>query len=145
MRFYWFLVCLFGLALVGLVLRASAQERITLTSGEIATTNLKYRLERLIIEEDDPDTAGVNEAAIIIQIIGIERRVQRSCVYNAGTSPTATTLINGLNTANLSSTYNNNATTGSLKQRIFHRLAVMGEGPTVCGVTVAGTVTGTPQ
>ena len=56
---------------------------------------------------------------------------------------TATTLINGLNKANLSTSYAGNATTGSLKQRIAHRLIVMNEAAQVCGRTLAGSLTGT--
>jgi len=123
---------------------AGAQERITLTAPETAPNNLKYRVARLEIDEDDPDTVA-DEGRIMLNLIGVERRVEVTCIYRATTSPTGTFLINALNKADLSSTYNNNATTGTLKQRIFHRLVIMNEAPTICGKSLAGTLTGTPQ
>lgn len=55
---------------------------------------------------------------------------------------TGTTLITALNKANLSLAYVGTAATGSLKQRIHHRLVVMGESTAVCGKTLAGTLAG---
>jgi hypothetical protein len=71
--------------------------------------------------------------------------VSRVCTYAATTTPTATSLLTPFQKANLSSAYNNNATTGSLTQRLFHRLVVMGEAATVCGGAIVGTLTGSPQ
>jgi hypothetical protein len=65
-----------------------------------------------------------------------------ACRYGAGTNPTGTFLVNALNKANLSSAYAANATTGSLKQRIFHRLVIMGESTAVCSKTITGTLSG---
>lgn len=127
--------------LVGVV-DASAQERINLTGTETKPSNSQYVVERVTLQYDDASTASVDEGAITIQLLG-QNRESRTCLYNASTTPTATTLLNALNKADLSSTYAANATTGTLKQRIFHRLAVMGEGVAVCGVTVSGTVAGT--
>lgn len=133
------------LLLAACVSIAPAQERISLTASETAVANTKYRVDHLLFTENDPDTASIDEGVIVIQLIGIERRISVSCVYSSTTTPTATTLITALNTANLSSAYNNNASTGSLKQRIFHRLVIMNEAPAVCGKSLAGTLTGTPQ
>lgn len=120
------------------------QERIQLAAPETVPNNATYRVERLTIQDDDPETAA-DEGSIVIQLMGVERRVAVTCVYNAASSPTGSFLVVALNKANLSSNYNNNATTGSLKQRIFHRLVVMNEAPTVCGKSLAGSLTGNPQ
>ena len=129
-------------ALATLSVLAQAEEVVNLTATETKPSNAQYRVERMNLQFDDPGTAGVDEGQIIIQLKG-QNGEARTCTYSSTTSPTATTLLNGLNKADLSSIYNNNATTGSLKQRIFHRLAIMGEGVTVCGVTIAGTQAGT--
>ena len=118
-----------------------AQETVTLTTPETVVSNLRYRVERFSFDVDNPDTAA-DEGRLLIQLMGIERAVAVSCLYSSTTTPTATTLITGLNKANLSSAYNNNATTGSLKQRIYHRLVVIGEAGAVCGRSLAGTLTG---
>lgn len=130
-----------GLFLAGAVLNLSGQELITLTAPETVPNNTRYRIEHVNITIDNPDT-GVDEGVSAIQLVGIERPASASCLYSSATTPTGTTLIVGLNKANLSSAYNNNATTGSLKQRIYHRLVVMGEASAVCGRSLAGTITG---
>lgn len=121
-----------------------AQERITLSTPETVPSNVNYRTERLIINEDDPATTP-DEGYITIQLAGVERPNAVSCNYNASTTPTGTFLITALNKANLSTAYAGNATTGSLKQRIFHRLVVMNEAPAVCGRSLTGSLSGTPQ
>lgn len=128
-----------------LVSRGTAQERIALSVAETAPNNATYRVERFTFEEDDPATASVDEGRIVIQLLGVERPIAVTCVYNATSTPTATFLITGLNKANLSTAYAGNATTGSLKQRILHRLVVMAEAPAVCGRSLTGSLTGTPQ
>jgi hypothetical protein len=121
-----------------------AQERIALTAQETVPANATYRVERVILQQDDPATPA-DEGAITIQLIGVERTVPLTCVYNATSAPTGTTLLIALNKANLSSAYASNGSTGSLVQRIFHRLVVMNEAPAVCGRSLAGTLTGIPQ
>lgn len=121
---------------------AQAQERVNLTSAETKPNNAQYIVERIILNFDDPATAGIDEGSITLQIKG-QNGEARTCIYNSTTSPTGTFLLNALNKADLSSVYASNATTGTLKQRIFHRLAVMNEGATVCGITLAGTIAGT--
>lgn len=132
--------------LLGVFLLAAAtlvaQETITLDTPESVVSNLRYRVERLTLDVDDPTTAQ-DEGRILVQLMGIERPVSVSCTYSNRTTPTGTTLINGLNKADLSAAYTGTAGTGSLKQRIYHRLVVMGEAATVCGRALAGTLTGT--
>jgi hypothetical protein len=139
MRLILFIAVLF-VAAVSL----GAQERITLTTPEPAPTNLRYQVERLTLTVDNPDTTD-DEGAIAIQLSGVERPGAVSCHYSRATSPTGTFLLTALNKANLSSAYVGNATTGSLLQRIQHRLVVMNEAPQVCGRSLAGTLTGSPQ
>lgn len=122
----------------------AAQERITLSVPETLPNNLTYRVERITINEDDPSTVP-DEGSIIIQLLGVERASAATCVYNAASTPTGTFLITALNKANLSTAYAGNAATGSLKFRIFHRLIVMGESTAVCGKTITGSLTGSPQ
>jgi hypothetical protein len=125
------------LLLVALLVAAGpviAQETITLTTPETKPSNAAYRLERLTIDAD----AGT----IHIQLKG-QNGEAKACLYHAATTPTGATLIIGLNKANLPTAYAGNATTGSLTQRIFHRLVVLGEGAAVCSNGLAGTVTGT--
>lgn len=126
-------------------LRAAAQERITLSVAETAPNNATYRVERIVLQNDDPGTVGVDEGQITIQIVGVERPIVATCIYRSATNPTGTFLLTALNKANLSSAYAANATTGSLVQRIFHRLVVMAEAPAVCGRTLTGSLTGSPQ
>lgn len=135
-----FIFSLFG-GLVAFTL-VSAQEKITLTTAEITTTNT-YEIVSLTITSDNTATTQ-DEGLLRIELRGMNNE-QVNCTYSMKTNPTATTLIIGLNKANLSSAYNNNATTGSLKQRINHRLVIMGESTQVCGKTLTGTLTGSPQ
>lgn len=134
--------------LLGLVLLVAgslgAQERITLNSGETAPTNLNYQIERLTLTTDNPDTVD-DEGSIYIQLQGVERPVAVSCMYSRATTPTGSFLLAALNKANLSTAYAGNATTGSLRQRIHHRLVIMNEAPAVCGRSLAGSLTGSPQ
>lgn len=133
------LIC--GLILAAMAGATFAQERINLTATETKPSNAQYVVERFSLVFDDAATASVDEGQIVIQLRG-QNGEARTCVYSSATSPTGTFLLNALNKADLSSAYAGNASTGSLKQRIFHRLAVMGEGAAVCGVTLAGTLAG---
>lgn len=119
----------------------SGQERIDLSVAETQPSNSQYRIERLTIQNDDPGTASTDEGVIVVQLLG-QNKEPVSCVYTAATNPTATFLTVALNKANLSSAYAANATTGSLRQRIFHRLVVMGESTAVCGKTLTGSLAG---
>ncbi len=110
-----------------------AQETVTLTTPQSFTNLTAYHTERLTVDFD----AGL----IYIQLKG-NQNAPLTCVYGPSTTPTGQTLINGLNKADLSSAYAGNGTTGSLKQRINHRLVVMGEAATVCGQALTGTLTG---
>lgn len=121
----------------GFGLSLTAQEKITLTVPE---SNTEYRIANLTLVSDDPATT-VDEGAILIDLKGVNQE-SVSCRYGGGTNPTGTFLITALNKANLSTAYANNATTGSLRQRIFHRLVVMGESTAVCGKTLTGTLAG---
>jgi len=135
------LVILLIAVLVPLTAALIAQEKISLTVAETKPSNSEYRIERLMLQSDDPATASADEGVILIQLIG-QNGEAVSCTYNATSSPTATFLNNALNKADLSSAYNNNATTGSLKQRIYHRLVIMGESTARCGKTLTGTLAG---
>jgi hypothetical protein len=115
---------------------AVAQELVTLTTPETKPSNTAYHIDKVNLDVD----AG----ALWISLKGITDEVV-VCTYNATTNPTGASLILGLNKANLSTAYAANATTGSLKQRIAHRLIVMGESATVCTKTLVGTLTGTVQ
>lgn len=115
----------------------SGQEKITLT---VAESNPEYRIANLVLVYDDPATGG-DEGAILLDLKGAHQ-ASVSCRYSAGSNPTGTFLINALNKANLSSAYAANATTGSLKQRVFHRLVVMGESTAICGKTLTGSLAG---
>lgn len=124
--------------------RASAQEKIALTTPETKPSNAEYRLRVFSVVFDDPATASQDEGALTIELAG-QNGEPVNCRYTSATTPTATTLINGLNKANLASAYTGNATSGSLRQRIYHRLVVMNEAPTVCnGKVLAGTLSGNP-
>lgn len=133
-----------SLLLVLVVSLAARQERITLSSPETVPNVLTYRVDQFGYQMDDPSTA-VDEGVLHIRLIGVERPVPNTCTYNAATTPTATFLITALQKANLSTAYAGNATTGSLTQRIFHRLVVMGEASQVCDRPIAGILTGSPQ
>lgn len=123
----------FGL-IVLLGAAAFAQETATLTAPETTPNNTTYTVESVTLFR----TAGV----LAITLRGVNNEA-RDCRYTPTTNPTGAFLLNALNKANLSTAYAGNATTGSLLQRIFHRLVVMGEGATVCTPAVgAGTVTG---
>lgn len=111
-----------------------AQERVGLTVPEAKPSNTGYIVERL--------TLDYVAATIVIQLRG-DNGEAVSCAYGPATNPTAQTLLVALNKANLSTAYAGNAATGSLKQRIFHRLVIMNEAPVVCGVSLAGSVAGT--
>lgn len=132
------------LAAFALSIAVIAQERIALTVPEALPTNQNYRIERVTLTDDDPGTAA-DEGTIFIQLAGVERAASVNCLYSAATSPTGSFLIVALNKANLSAAYAGNGTTGSLKQRINHRLVVMGESTAVCGKTLTGSLTGSPQ
>src|ERR1041384_6480340 len=129
--------------LVPLTAALIAQEKITLTVAETKPSKSEYRIERLMMQSDDPATASSDEGVILIQLLG-QNGEAVSCVYNAQSNPTGTFLLTALNKANLSTAYAGNATTGSLRQRIFHRLLSSGlnEGPTACGKTLTGTLAG---
>jgi len=110
----------------------SGQETVNLTTPEPSNTN--YHVQAVMLNVDD----GV----LTIHLLGANGSTL-SCSYTPSTTPTGATLITGLNKAALNTAYAGNATTGSLKQRIFHRLVVMGEATAVCGRPIAGTLTGT--
>lgn len=132
----YFIILLFSVAL-------SAQEAVNLTVPETVPALSQVRIGRIIITPDNPATVGSDEGEIYIEMVGVQREDVNPCRYNSLTTPTATTLIVGLNKANLSSAYNNNATTGSLNQRINHRLVIMNEDEVVCQKPINGTLTGT--
>lgn len=115
----------------------TAQEKITLS---VAESNPEYRIANLVLVYDDPSTPN-DEGSILLDLKGAGTATA-SCRYSPSSSPTGTFLINALNKADLSSAYTNNATTGSLKQRVCHRLIVMGEAAAVCGKTITGSCTG---
>lgn len=126
---------------VGMLVPLAAQEKVTLTTPQ---TNAEYRIGVLQVTSNDPATPA-DEGHIYIRLDGAGPQWRVECVYTATTTPTATTLILALNKANLSAAYAGNATTGSLKQRIFHRLVVMGESAAVCTTAVTGTLSGNPE
>ena len=133
---------LFTFGIVGLLsVDAAAQEKITLTTPETKPSNSAYRLELFDSFSDNPDTTPLDEGYLVIRLVGQTGEVV-NCTYNAVTNPTGTFLNNGFNKANFSTAYAGNATTGSLKQRIYHRLVIMGESTAVCGKTLTGTITG---
>lgn len=114
---------------------------MTLTAPEAVATLTGFAVDQVVITRDNPTTPP-DEAAILIQLRGVGREDPIRCQYTSATTPTGSTLVTALNKANLSSAYASNATTGTLIQRIFHRLVVMNEAPTVCGRSLAGTLTG---
>lgn len=119
-----------------------AQERIALTVAE-TTSNTDYRLAVFTVIYDDPATTPGDEGFMAIELRGVNNEVVL-CRYTPTSNPTATFLNTGLNKANMASAYASNATTGSLKQRIYHRLFSGGlnEGPAICGKTLTGTLQG---
>lgn len=141
-RRYQLLVNLTLLILIAWIGVAIAQETITLTTPETKPSNAIYRLQSFMFVTDDPATLTVDEGALIIELLG-QNKERVTCVYDTTSTPKATVLIDGLNKANLSSVYVNTTTTGTLKQRIYHRLVVLNEAPAVCGKSLAGTLTGT--
>lgn len=120
------LVLVFGVGLY-------AQERITLASPE-TVINTQYRVQHIDLDYDN--------GRIAILLKGDQSGEAVSCVYAATTNPTGAFLISGLNKANLASAYAGNATTGSLMQRIFHRLVVMNESSAVCSKALVGALAG---
>ena len=108
----------------------AGQEVVNLTVPE---TNSTYHVSSFSL---DVDAGTLN---IILKGVNSETV---SCTYTSSTNPTGAFLILGLNKANMSSAYAGNATTGSLKQRIAHRLIVMGESTAVCGKTLTGSLAG---
>ena len=134
----------FGCGVVWIFLASiHAQELIILTTPESVATLTGFRIERLITEPNNPDTPS-DEGRLIIQLAGGGRPVALMWEYHARTTPTGTFLITALNKANLSTVYAGNATTGSLKQRVHHRLVVMGEAAQVCGRAITGSLSGSP-
>lgn len=122
-----------------------AQERIQLTVPDVAPTINNLRLSNFRFEEDNPSTPA-DEGMMTMEFVGVEREGNPiRCTYNATTNPTGTFLIVNLQKANLSTAYAGNATTGSLKQRIHHRLVVMNERLQVCPNLPTGSLTGLPQ
>lgn len=133
------------LLVVVILLTASAlaQEHVDLTTPETTPANTGYRIGRISFLIDDPATASVDEGVIEIRIVGVSRPdASFNCFYTASTTPTGTFLTNGVQKANLSTPYANNATSGTLKQRIYHRLVPMNEAPAVCGRSLVGTIAG---
>ena len=115
---------------------AIAQEKITLTSPETKPSNTSYRVGRL--------TLDLSLKTVKIQLEG-DTAETVVCEYSNRTTPTGATLLTALNKANLSTAYAGNASTGSLAQRLFHRLVVMKEADVVCDKSLTGTLTGSPQ
>lgn len=113
-----------------------AQELVTLSAPETRVSNPTYRVSAFVMDVD----AGM--LAMTLKGVDDIAYPPVSCTYSTSTNPTGATLITGLNKANLSTAYAGNATTGSLKQRIFHRLVIMGESTQVCGKTLTGTLAG---
>ena len=111
-----------------------SQERVDLTVPETKPSNTSYHIERTSQDFD----AGL----FYIYLKGVNGE-SATCLYSASPAPTGAFLNNALNKANFATVYAGNATTGSLKQRIFHRLVVMGEAANVCGKILVGTVAGT--
>lgn len=126
-----------ALAILALVvLTPSAQELIQLGTPETKPANTAYHIATLTLDVD----AGL----LHVVFKGVTDEIV-TCAYSATTNPTGAFLITALNKANLSSAYAANATTGSLKQRIHHRLVVMNESAAVCSKPLVGTLTGAVQ
>ena len=131
-------VLLFCAAVTLGLTRTDAQEKITLT---VAESNPEYRIAHFNVTFDDPATSA-DEGVLFMDLRGTNGE-NVPCRYWSNTNPTGTFLNNNLNRANLSSAYAGNATTGSLKQRVAHRLVVMGESASVCSKSIVGTLAGT--
>lgn len=125
------------LIVLALAVPIAGQERITLAASESISS---YRIAIFSVVSDDPDTAALDEGQLIIDLRA--PGVSNVCRYTADTNPTGTFLNTALNKANLSTVYAGNATTGSLKQRVCHRLVVMGESAAVCARPITGSCTG---
>lgn len=123
-----------------LTIVSALQEKFTLGAPEIRTTNA-YSIAGFSASFDNPDTTPADEGLLRIELVG-ENGERVHCTYSPTTNPTATFLNTALQKANLSTTYAGNATTGSLKHRVCHRLVVMGEATAVCGRTFTGSCTG---
>lgn len=123
-----------------LALSGLAQEKVTLTTPETKPSNAEYRVHTFTITIDNPATPA-DEGVLTIDLVGQNGEAVR-CQYHSTTNPTGTFLNNGLNKAPLNSAYAGNATTGTLKQRVYHRLVIMGESTVICGKTIAGSLAG---
>jgi len=126
--------------LLSVSIKTVGQEQVTLTTPEVKPSTTFYRVERITATFDNPATT-VDEGLMYIQLLG-QNGESVSCIYSPITNPTGTAINNGLNKANLSTAYASNVTTGSLKQRIFHRLVAMNEAATVCSKSLTGTLAG---
>lgn len=124
------------LIVLALAVPIAGQERITLTAPESVT---QYRIAIFTVVSDDPDTPA-DEGQLIMDLRAPGG--SNVCRYTADTTPSGTFLNTALNKANLSTVYAGNATTGSLKQRVCHRLVVMGESAAVCARPITGSCTG---
>ena len=124
-----------GLVVIAIVLVTAtvwAQEQVTLTTPEVVSS-AAFSIKQIVLDADGVITIQLNDDVGSKSV---------HCVYSAATTPTGAILLTALNKANLSTTYAGNATTGSLKQRIYHRLVVMGEASAVCGRSLVGSLTG---
>ena len=102
-----------------------AQERLTLTTP-IDRTVTDWTIDDLHLDAD-----GGRVVILLKPNVPGEKPIEKT--YDAMTTPTGQALLNGLNTANLSTTCATQASRncGSLRRRIFHRLrddGVIGEG-----------------
>jgi hypothetical protein len=121
--------------LLALTASLPAQEIISLTTP-VVINRTGYHLESMMVGFD----TGVLQLTLASNDANDPTRL--SCAYTPATTPTGAFLNTALQKANLSSAYAGNATTGSLKQRVAHRLVVMGEAAQVCGQALVGTLTG---
>lgn len=130
-------------ALTCLASRGHAQETITLTAPVTPPSLTKWYFDRITETFDKPWTPA-DETLIVIQFIGDEGRSIMSCVYSPTTTPTAKTVSDAQNKRNFSTAYAGNASTGSRKRTIQHRLEASGlnEAPTICGQAIAGALDG---
>ena len=126
----WRYVAVVVLLVNGLVI---GQERITLATPETSPSNVDYQLSDISLNRD--------RGEVTIQLRG-QHQESVLCVYNTKTTPTGATLLKAMNKADFSTPYVGNATTGSLAQRVYHRLVVMSESATVCSKPLVGTLSG---